>query len=115
MIHPYLEFKESKIHRNGVFTQGDLKIGERIERSYYTVLDVELENLDSITKQYVFSYPKQGDKLSLVWGFGSIYNHSNHPNVDWYYDGDVIVWECIKNINKGEELTHNYKNTQRKR
>lgn len=114
-IHPYIEVKQSPIHNRGVFTNGDLKYGEVIERCHYTVLETKYKDLDITMKRYVFSYPKNGENCSVVWGFGSIYNHSLQPNIEYHYEGDVMVFKTIKNINKGEELLHNYKDSHYKK
>lgn len=45
-------------------------------------------------------------------GYGSYYNHSPEPNVDWYTNDDekTFVFESITDIKEGEELFINYSN-----
>jgi len=105
-IHPYLEVKKSKIHGMGVFCTNDILFGEVIEKCHYTILEKDI--IDSVLRRYAFPYPKNGDKTSVVWGYGSIYNHSLNPNIEYYYEGDLIVFKSLRRIMMGEELLHNY-------
>lgn len=62
----------------------------------------------TIIGNYVFRWDKRVD--CVVLGYGSLYNHSNTPNV--LYERNVkehvMIYKAISNIKKGEELTINY-------
>jgi len=105
-IHPHIEVKKSNIHGLGVFANNEIKYGEIIERCHYSIL--EKNTIDKVLWRYAFPYPKNGDKTSVVWGYGSIYNHSQNPNIEYYYEGDMIVFKSLTKIMEGEELVHNY-------
>ena len=105
-IHPHIEVKKSNIHGLGVFCFKDILFGEVIEKSHYIISKEPIR--DSVLNRYAFPYPKNGDKTSIVFGYGSIYNHSLHPNIEYYYDGDMIVFKSLRRIMEGEELVHNY-------
>ena len=50
----------------------------------------------------------------LPLGYGSIYNHSDTANLDWRIvseEHNIIHFFSIKDIEIGEELTHNYGKT----
>ena len=46
----------------------------------------------------------------MVFGYGSIYNHSFDPNADWKqnFRTQSMVYRAIKPIKKGEEILVNY-------
>lgn len=52
---------------------------------------------------------------ATVLGFGMIYNHSNHANIDYSidYEDFLFKYKTNKKIKKGEELFINYGNPQR--
>jgi SET domain-containing protein len=45
-------------------------------------------------------------------GYGSYYNHSKTPNVDWYTDEEnrTFIFFALRDINREEELLINYDN-----
>jgi SET domain-containing protein len=47
----------------------------------------------------------------MTLGYGSVYNHSATPNMKWYAKRSTneIVFYAIRDIEPGEELTHDYK------
>ena len=53
---------------------------------------------------------------AIVLGFGMIYNHSEHYNVDWLIDYEDFVFKFITNrpVPKGDELFTHYGNAERK-
>ena len=95
-IHPHLEVRKSKIHGRGVFCTNDILSGEVIEKCHYTILEKNI--IDSVLRRYAFPYPKNGNKTSVVWGYGSIYNHSLNPNIEYYYEGDLLVFKSLRRI-----------------
>jgi len=83
----------------GVFSSNYIPIGSVIETCYcIKVSGYEWED-------YTF-----GDPRVLPLGFGAIYNHSDNANVIWKLDSkyNIIVFIASKNINPGDEITHNY-------
>lgn len=58
-----------------------------------------------------YIYPwKSTRSASLVFGYGSLINHSYDPNADWKqnFKTQSMVYKAIKPIKKGEEITVNY-------
>ena len=45
---------------------------------------------------------------SGVWGYASLINHDCLPNTTYLGIGDFYILFCIREINKGEEITSNY-------
>ena len=112
--------KKSPVHGWGVFALEDIEIGDMIEVCVY--VPIETYNEGDILTHYSFPYPrvfgeikdsnKKIDKLIqvVVLGYGSLYNHSLTPNVDYITNTELSVFEFIsfKKITKGEELFIKY-------
>ncbi|QDZ22684.1 SET domain-containing protein [Chloropicon primus] len=60
----------------------------------------------TVFEHYVFNCKKRGGKM-LCLGLGSLFNHSNSPNLDYRIDEDrlVIKFYAARPIQEGEELT----------
>ena len=109
--HKHLLVKNSPISGMGVFSIGDIKAGEIIEECHHIPLTQQFNEIDKFLQTYIFSWPKgHGRCATVVLGFGSIYNHSKEPNVDWETDEErnIVVFKTIKDINSGDELFTNY-------
>ena len=103
-ISPKIKVKPSSLHGMGVFAIEPIQKEEIIEVCY-CIIDKPPINLNSIIKKYIFSENR------IVFGYGSIYNHSFEPNLTWEVsssDNRFIEFKAIKNIEIGEELTHCY-------
>ena len=107
-----IEVKPSPISGMGVFAKENIKSNEVIETCHFTILEKSFQQIDNKLKEYVFSWPKTfwGGKSAVVWGFGSIYNHSRNNNVDWVTDeeNNLFKFFTIKDIKKGEEICSDY-------
>lgn len=92
----------------GVFANQNIKKNSIIEVCYSLKLkksEIQHPNFD-----YLF-YSKKTEEHYFPFGYGSIYNHSNEPNINWELtlpEMGIIEFFSIKDIKKGEELTHNY-------
>jgi SET domain-containing protein len=103
----------------GVFAWRDIKKGEIIETS--PIIEVpqhDMSNLnESILVTYFFYFGKNNERLVIALGFGSIYNHSDKPNITYKVKPKVklIDFIALDDINKDDELTFNYRsNSNRK-
>jgi hypothetical protein len=67
------------------------------------------KTLDRI-KDLIFELDKNKGQWGLVLGYGSLYRHSNKPNIDYAYNGKSRQMYFITNrpIKMQEELTINY-------
>jgi SET domain-containing protein len=95
--------KKSSIHGYGVFAEKAFKKGETVEECYALLTRVE----DDILGDYYF-YIR--GKNGLLLGYGSIYNHSEEPNIDYTYNSkhQIMVLKANRPIKKGEELFVSY-------
>ena len=55
--------------------------------------------------RYIIFYNEKGKG---VWGYPSFLNHDCLPNTTYFGIGDFYISFCIKEINKGEEVTSSY-------
>lgn len=88
----------------GVFANRDFSVGEIIERSSY--IEDKLDNFIGVSRDYVFNTPN--GKTALVFGYASLYNHSDDPDVIWYFEDKRMIIKTIKSINKGKEIFISY-------
>lgn len=109
--HKNLLVKDSPISGLGVFTIGDIKVGEVIEECHHIPLTQKFNETDKFLQTYLFSWPKVNARVTtVVLGYGSIYNHSKDPNITWDTDEvrNIFVFKTIKDIKAGEELCSYY-------
>ena len=64
--------------------------------------------MKTIMKNYYFDWNKKYCCIAL--GYGSLINHSFHPNVEFTYNYKTkeIIFRALKPIKEGEELFINY-------
>ena len=90
----------------GVFANRDYKKGDIVE------MNVFLEHLDngSGLHNYVHASHLNKDKSLIVLGNGSIFNHQDDNNIDFYYINGKNFFSYItnKDIKKDEEMFINY-------
>jgi hypothetical protein len=93
----------------GVFAARAFARGEVVEAAPVLVLPPhEQEAIDeTVLAAYVFAW---GDTLAIALGFGSLYNHSWSPNLEYLkrFAEGIIEFVAIRDIAPGEELTTNY-------
>ena len=95
-ISSKIEVRESTIHGMGVFAKENIKSGEIIENCHFTILEKTFFDIDKKLQEYVFAYPKiNPTKSVVVWGYGSIYNHSKNNNADWISDEEKNVFTFV--------------------
>ncbi len=97
----------------GVFAVRDIKKGEIIERCpTIEIPKGDRSNLDeSILVTYFLYFGKNKERIALMLGFSSIYNHSDIPNANFkiFPKEEIVEFIAIKNIKKDEEITFDYK------
>ncbi|MBC8045519.1 MAG: SET domain-containing protein-lysine N-methyltransferase [Fimbriimonadaceae bacterium] len=96
----------------GVFTNKRIKKGQVIELCPMIVFGAKDRDQinDTFLYEYYFEWGHSTKKGALAMGYGSIYNHSYHPNAKYNPDFDlnILEFEAIRNIEAGEEITVNY-------
>ena len=88
-LPPSLTIKSSSIHGLGLFAIDEISAQSELGISH--VKD------DRFSHGYIRT------------PLGGFFNHSNIPNCEAIYDGDLIKIKTLVNINCGDEITVNYK------
>ena len=99
----------STIHGIGVFVTEFIAKGEVIEIAPCLTMSSSERTLTAQTTLKRYGYGC-GENVAIVWGYGSLYNHSNTPNAvyKWLdYDGPV-EFSALRDLKPGEEILTNY-------
>lgn len=105
------EVKRTPSKGLGIFAIEDIKSGDLIEKAPILQLTPTERKHAAKTILNHYMYPWRSTRsASVVFGYGSIYNHSFTPNADWKQDfrSSQMTYRAIKDIQKGEEITINY-------
>ena len=106
--------QKSPLHNLGVFSTQKLSKGEIIDECPFIAFPQKSNQTLPVFSNYAFCYPR-GENWhthAMVMGYGSYYNHSETPSVDWYTDeqNETFVFFTLKDIVENEELLINYGN-----
>lgn len=110
-MHPQVIVKKTGKKGRGVFALKNFKEGELIEAAPVLIFTPKERKKLEKTPMSHYIYPWRSTRgAALVFGNGSIYNHSFSPNADWKQDfkKERMLYHAIKNIKKGEEILVNY-------
>lgn len=88
----------------GAFATRSFQVGDVVVVD--PVVKVPVETKLGILDEYTFEVSKKYD--GLVFGYGSMINHSYDANVEWEYKNDRVTFRAIRPIEQGDELFHNY-------
>lgn len=106
-----LQVKTIRKNHRGVFATAPFKKGEVVEICPVVIVPKKQERLIDKTHliNYYFIWGKQ-NQPAIALGYGSLYNHSYNPNIEYEENvkKKVIVFTALRNIKKGEELVSNY-------
>lgn len=110
--HNKIQVKSSEIHGLGVFATEDINENEMIEECPILFLPTKKGEMNYVLIDYTFQWPKIDDWTNhvIALGYGSLYNHSDSPNAEWFSDEEKTVFKFVslKPIKKGEEITIYY-------
>jgi SET domain-containing protein len=105
-----LYVKDTQKYGRGIYAERDIKKGEKFEVSPIIMISTEewekyLEK--TILYNYLFYW---GENLALALGYGSLFNHSYHPNARFLNNKAnlSIDFYALRDIKKDEEITVNY-------
>lgn len=95
----------------GIFACRDIRTNEMIESCPVLPLTpTERKECEkTILNHYIYPW-RSTRSASVVFGYGSIINHSFTPNADWYqnFDTQRMEYRALRPIKTGEEITVNY-------
>ena len=109
---PHLYIAPSTIDDRGVFSSQLVPKGSIIEICAVIVIPRdEMNHLKKTTLyNYYFDWDEESQSGAIALGYGSLYNHSYHPNTEYVldYDTNTLEFHALKDIEAGEEITINY-------
>jgi hypothetical protein len=97
----------------GAFAGRSYSPGEVVEVCPVILLDYSMKELSLPVQRVVFNWSKLCDspeKYALVLGCGSIYNHTDEPNMRYSADPEnqAMIYTAVREIEQGEQLTVSY-------
>ena len=102
-----VEMRKSPIHGRGMFATRPIYEGTIIEVAPLLIFDRKDVIPNSIINRYTIY--KDGDKNAIMFGYASLYNHSDDNNASWNFNDDnCIVILANRNIDIGEEVLVSY-------
>lgn len=111
MTHlPFLYLKPSDLGGRGVFTAESIPSGTVVELAPVIVLSGQERQLIHRTHLHDYYFVWEDERAAIALGYGSLYNHADHPNLDFRMDYDFhqIRFAAANDIAVGDELTINY-------
>lgn len=92
----------------GVFAERAFAPGNAVEVCPVLLIDSDLRSIPEPVRRIVFNWP--GDHYALVLGYGSIYNHSDDPNLSFSRDLKklTMTFTALMPIDAGDQLTIDY-------
>lgn len=110
--HPNLVISTCE-YGHGVFTTQPIPADTTLEECPY--LRIRADECAGTLDDYVFNLETKeengdSDVYSLVLGWGSLFNHSNEHNTEYWHDTDrdLIVFHTIRAVDAGQQLFVNY-------
>ena len=109
--HPGLYFAPSGKHRYGMFCTEDIHSGSVIE--ICPIIVIPGEQAREIVRGYVlyeYYFEWRKNSIAIALGYGSLYNHSDHPNAVFEpdYKNQHIIFKALKEIPAGQEILVDY-------
>jgi SET domain-containing protein len=106
-----LRIRNTQKKGRGVFATAPIKKGEIVEICPVIILpykDRKKVDKTKVLDYYFYWGPKNQPAIAL--GYGSLYNHSFNPNIEYeqHLKKKTITFTALRNIKKGEELVSNY-------
>lgn len=91
------------MHGYGVFAAKNMKKGELLEECYLIISNGGDKGLEN------YYFDAKG-KYAVMFGFGSIYNHTDDPNADYFINRKrhVAKIKAARAIKKDEEIYIDY-------
>ena len=108
-----LEIKNTEHKGRGIFATRDFREGDLIETCH--VIECPEQDTELIDRtflyNYYFNWGLKRSQVAIALGYGSLYNHSYEPNAVYIkdFEKNLLIFECLKPIQKGEEITVHYR------
>lgn len=106
-LPPYpITVNPSPLHGLGVFATRNITQGETIEICPVLIINI----VTTCLKNYAFAWNDKEGTKAIPLGYGSLYNHSDRPNIYWLLDreNERVIFKAARDIQKDEELLSYY-------
>lgn len=107
-----MKIAHSKISGRGVFASQAYKPGDTIEVCpIIRLTEADRRAIDSTSLySYYYSWGEDSSEAAIALGYGSLYNHSYHPNAKYTkdLDKDSLKISAINDIDIDAEILINY-------
>src|SRR3989338_2032434 len=96
----------------GVYSDTLIREGDTVE--VCPVIPLTKEEVERCKQMLIYDYTFDWNEETcaecLPLGFGTLYNHSPNPNIEWDTDHEheTVVFTALRDIPAGEELCHYY-------
>lgn len=104
-----IKIKRTKKYGRGVYSDKNISKGEIVEKADVILINDKDESIIQLTDLKYFVYDCDG-KTGVGLGVASLFNHSNNPNIQYFYDpkANQLIFIAKKNIKKGTQLMIDY-------
>ena len=104
-----IRVKKVKGKGRGVFAKQAIDKGTVIERVPVLLVPIAdlVGGLENPTLKTYF-YHWNAKNVAVCLGYGSLYNHSFEPNARYVHGTKQMIYQALRDIAKGEEITINY-------
>jgi len=92
----------------GVFASENIPSGQIVETSPVVLLDLKTQPFPAQIRRLAYNWSKT--HVALALGYGSLYNHSDQPNLTFKRNtkNQTITFSARRQIEPGEQLTISY-------
>jgi SET domain-containing protein len=100
----------SRRHGRGVFAGRRFRKGELLERCPILCVSARDRRILERTGLRGYLYERHKGAGAIALGFGSLYNHSAHPNAECelVLEDQILDVRALRDITKGEEISISY-------
>lgn len=110
---PHIYIAPTENLGRGVFSKKSFAKSEIVEIAPVFQLEEGFSDLPKAFQHRIFNWSKMsgsGETYAIALGYGSMYNHSEHPNLVWQADSGIesINFIARRNIVPNEQLTIHY-------
>jgi len=109
---PGLYILKDEVKGRSIYTAGEIAKGSTIEVCPLIIIPKGEVNTihNTVLHDYYFTWGIEQEQAAILLGYGSLYNHSDQPNAKAVLINEdlEILFEAIRDIEAGEEITFNY-------
>lgn len=92
----------------GVYAGLDFDAGQVVEIAPVVLLDLNTQPFPRQIRRMLYNWSET--QVALALGYGSLYNHSDQPNLGFFREisKQIIIFRAVRKIEAGDQLTISY-------